>query len=234
MLERLIHSITGVDMSMFEGMTSEEIEARDNEIERIESQHEAKAKQERYERSGVPRRYWQESLETYRITTAEQRKAAEAVANFIGEIRKGKRRILVILGSVGTGKTHLLCAAIRELGGKYKTAAELIEEIRHAKSFNADMTEKEIMESHARGNLSVMDEIGRGINPADEKYMLYEYANSIYNMRASALWASNFTKKEFLQYVGAAVADRLVEYGSIIEIGGESYRKELRRSSGRE
>lgn len=217
--------------NVLQNMTLEEMAARDAEIERADAEAAAAAKQIRYEKSGVPRRYWHESLDTYKLTNENQRKAAAAVADLINKIKAGKKHILVLLGAVGTGKTHLCCAAIREIGGQYMTAPDLVEEIRHAKAFNAEATEKQIIERYVNNKISVLDEVGRGINATDEKYMIYLYINELYNTNGSAIITSNFNKKDFLEYVGAAVADRLVEYGSIIEIGGESYRKELRRSN---
>ncbi|WP_296024493.1 ATP-binding protein [uncultured Treponema sp.] len=213
-------------------MTPEEIKARDEEIAKLEEKQAQREKLERYEKSGVPARYLTESLDTFRIKTEEQRSAAKSVADFIYDIRAGKNRILVLLGAVGTGKTHLCCAAIRELGGRYMTAAEIVEEIRHAKSFSAGATEKQIIEKYAGAKLAVMDEIGRSINAGEEKYMIYNFLNALYNLRGSAIITSNFLKKEFLNYIGAASADRLVENGVIIEMTGESYRRELRAQNG--
>lgn len=216
----------------FNEMTPEEIKARDEEIERADAEAAEKTKQERYEKSGTPRRYWSENLDTYKIKTEAQRKAAAAVTDFITAIKAGRSRILVLLGPVGTGKTHLCCAAIREVGGRYMTAAEMIEEIRHAKAFSAEATEKQIIEKYAGSTISVMDEVGRGINAVDEKYMLYAYVNALYNLNGSGIITSNFTKSDFINYVGAAVTDRLVENGVIIELSGSSYRKELRAQNG--
>ncbi|MCQ2273078.1 MAG: ATP-binding protein [Bacteroidales bacterium] len=220
-----------INIENMQPMTPEEIAAHDREIEQAEEKAAAEAKQERYEKSGVPPRYWPESFDTYKVDTTERQKAASVVTQFVKDVKNNKPNILVLLGPVGTGKTHLVCAALREIGGQYMTAAELVEEIRHTKAFNANLTEKQIVDKHAKAPVSVLDEVGRGINATDEKYTMYLYINALYNLRGSALITSNYSKSEFLNYVGAAVADRLVEYGSIIEIGGESYRRELRRSN---
>lgn len=209
-------------------MTEAERAEHDAEVAAAEARDREEAKQQRYERSGVPMRYYKETLYTYERATESQQKAAEAVTAFIDDVKAGTPRVLVLLGPVGTGKTHLCCAAIRELGGQYMTAAELVEEIRHAKAFNADATEKQILERYAARKLSVLDEVGRGVNATDEKYTIYGYINALYNRNGSAIVTSNMQKSEFLQYVGAAVADRLVEYGAIVELSGDSYRKKLR------
>lgn len=226
-----INDIIETARQRLESMSAEEKAERDRTIEEMDRLEAAKRKQQRYENSGTPRRYWRESLDTYSIKTDDQQRAAAGVTDFIKSVKNGKPRILVLLGPVGTGKTHLCCAAIRELGGRYMTAAELIEEIRHAKAFSADKTEKEIIEDYAGARVSVLDEIGRGINANDEKYMLYTYVNALYNLNGSAIITSNFSKSAFIEYAGAAVVDRLVENGTIIEIKGDSYRKELRRAN---
>ena len=77
----------------------------------------------------------------------------------------------------------------------------------------------------------VIDEIGRGIASTDEKYMLYQILNARYNTRKPTVLISNFTKADFLQYIGVAAADRLVESAEIWELNGESYRRELREQN---
>ena len=58
--------------------------------------------------------------------------------------------------------------------------------------------------------------------------MIYQILNARYNTRKPTVLISNHKMQEFLQYIGAAAADRLVESAEIIEMNGESYRRELR------
>jgi DNA replication protein DnaC len=74
----------------------------------------------------------------------------------------------------------------------------------------------------------IIDEIGRGIAATDEKYMLYQVLNARYNTRKPTVLISNHKKADFLQYIGVAAADRLVESAELVEMNGESYRRELR------
>jgi DNA replication protein DnaC len=211
-------------------MTAEEIAAHDAEIKRQEEEQEQRERIERYKRSGVPERYYNESLDTYKITNEMQKAAARAIGEFLREIKCGAFRTLVLIGSAGTGKTHLACGVVREYGGKYATAPDIVEVIRRAKSFSADQTEQQIIDSYSHKSLLIIDEIGRGIAATDEKYMLYQIINARYNTRKPTVLISNFTKADFLQYIGVAAADRLVESGDIVEMTGESFRK-LRRQN---
>ena len=213
-------------------MTPEEMAAHDAEIERQERQQAQRDKLERYEKSGVPERYFNEALDTYKITNEMQATAAKAATNFLHAVKCGEFKSLVLIGSAGTGKTHLACAIIREAGGKYRTAPEIVEEMRRAKSFTANDTEADIIKYYGHVPLLVIDEIGRGIASTDEKYMLYQILNARYNTRKPTVLISNFTKADFLQYIGVAAADRLVESAEVWELNGESYRRELRAQNG--
>ena len=213
-------------------MTPEEMAAHDAEIERQERQQAEREKLERYEKSGVPERYFTESLETYKINNEMQAMAAKAATNFLHAVKCGEFKSLVMIGNAGTGKTHLACAIIREAGGKYRTAPDIVEEMRRAKSFTAAETEADIIKYYGHVPLLVIDEIGRGIASTDEKYMLYQILNARYNTRKPTVLISNFTKADFLQYIGVAAADRLVESAEVWELNGESYRRELRAQNG--
>lgn len=212
----------------FENMTPEELAAYEKEVAQHELEQTRREAMDRYQSSGVPERYWAESLDTYHIKNDMQKAAATSAANFIKATQNGQFKSLAMIGNAGTGKTHLACAIVREAGGKYRTAPDIVEELRRAKSFTASETEADIIRYYSRLPLLVIDEIGRGIAAADEKYMLYMILNARYNTRRPSVLISNLNKSEFLQYIGVAAADRLVESADIVEMNGQSYRRELR------
>lgn len=192
-----------------------------------ERKREEEEKRERYKKA-VPARYWAESLDTYKADSDERKAAKSKACAFIHAVKCGQFQTLIFLGTVGTGKTHLACGIIRECGGIYRLAPAIVEEIRRAKSFTAKETEAEILDDYGRASLLVVDEIGRGVAAAEEQYMLYQIINERYNRRKPTVLISNQTKKEFLQYVGIAAADRLTESAQAVEFAGKSYRASLR------
>ena len=208
-----------------------EFQERDTEIQAWEKAQELRQKKERYQRQ-VPERYWSESIDTYKTDTEERRKAKAKAESFIEAVKCGKFQTLILLGSVGTGKTHLASGIIYECGGLYRLAPAIVEEIRRAKSFTAKETESDILDTYGRASLLVVDEIGRGVAAIEEQYMLYQIINERYNRRKPTVLISNQTKKDFLQYIGVAAVDRLVETAEIWELNGESYRRELRVKNG--
>lgn len=212
----------------FNSMTPEEMAAHDAQVEeRIKAQELCDA-YERYKTSGAPERYWHESVETYRVSSEMQNKALQSARAYIDAVKCGEFKSLVMIGNAGTGKTHLACGIVRACGGKYRTAPDIVEELRRAKSFSASETEAKIIAYYGHVSFLVIDEIGRGINATAEKYMIYQILNARYNTRKPTVLISNHKKAEFLQYIGVAAADRLVESAEMIEMNGESYRRELR------
>lgn len=177
----------------------------------------------------VPERFVKESLDTYKIDDAEKQNALAKARLFVQAVKSENFQTLVFLGNVGTGKTHLSCGIIRECGGFYRLASSIVDELRRAKSFNADKTETNTLKFYGKADLLIIDEIGRGAVAADEQYMLYQIINERYNRRQPTVLVSNQIKKEFLQYIGIAAADRLIESAQVVELTGKSYRATLRQ-----
>lgn len=219
---RKLSDILNIDIAQF----SAEHDAEIAEMERTQAERE---KISRY-RKQAPERYRGESIDTYRAETDTQKKALSAARNFIDAVDCGAFSSLIFIGTVGTGKTHLALAIIRECGGIYRLSPNIVEEIRRAKSFNAKESEADILTNYGNARLLVIDEIGRGVAAAEEQYMLYQIINERYNRRKPTILISNQTKKEFLNYVGIAAADRLTESAQVVEFTGRSYRAELRRN----
>lgn len=204
---------------------------RDAEIEEMERKQAEREKIERYKRQ-APARYWNEKLDTYKAETEAQIKAKTATQDFINAVDCGIFCSLIFIGKVGTGKTHLALSIIRECGGLYRLSSNIVEELRRAKSFTAKESEAEILENYGNARLLVIDEIGRGVAGAEEQYMLYQIINERYNRRKPTILISNQTKKNFLNYIGIAAADRLTESAQVVEFTWQSYRAVIRRDGG--
>lgn len=192
------------------------------EVERMKEQHEEEMRLTRY-RMTVPRRYWDESLETY-VTTPENQDAFRSVCAFVSDVRAGKFRTLVLLGNPGTGKTHLACGVLLALGGEtYRMSATICDEMNRARAYGSKVTELDILDKYSHG-FCVIDEIGRALNEKEEKYMLYQMVNACSNNKTSLVIVSNFSRDDFFKYSGEAVIDRLSESAIIVELAGKSYR----------
>lgn len=205
-------------------MSEEEHMMYDREVAERIAAHEAREKNERFRRCGIGERFFCESFDTYIARNEETKMAKEIVLKYLKDIQQGKFRTLKLLGAVGNGKTHLAAAILKEFGGTYRKAAEIVSEYQVSKSFSANLREKDLMDMYGRSKLLVIDEIGRSNSEKDEKYMLYALLNARYEMRKPSVLISNFFNKDFAMYTGEAVTDRLNEQAITIEFKGDSYR----------
>ena len=147
---------------------------------------------------------------------------------------------VVLIGEVGTGKTHLaialgLSACQREHRVRFFTAAELANALVEAKE-QKKLARK--LEQLARYELIVLDELG--YVPFDKlgADLLFSFVSRVYERRSLivttnlpfARWSEVFLDAT----AAAAVIDRVVHHATILKTEGESYRlKDAKRRAPR-
>lgn len=137
---------------------------------------------------------------------------------------------LVLYGDVGTGKTHLaiaLAAAACQQGvpAKYFTTASLVMHLRRAKE--NDRLDRELA-LLGRNKLLVIDEFGYLPIDTEGARLLFQVIADGYEQRSLVLT----TNLEFARWgtvfgddtMAAAVIDRIVHHGRLLQFRGESYR----------
>lgn len=141
-----------------------------------------------------------------------------------------RREDLVLMGDVGTGKTHMasaLCqlACDRRLEARFFTASSLVMRLRRARE--EGRLDRE-MSQIARARLLVIDELGFLPLDADGARLVFQVFADAYE-RQSVVITTNL---EFSRWGGvfgddqmaAAVIDRVVHHGRLVQFRGESYR----------
>lgn len=141
-----------------------------------------------------------------------------------------RREGLVLMGDVGTGKTHMagaLCqlACDRRLEARFFTASTLVMRLRRARE--EGRLDRE-MSQVARARLLVIDELGFLPLDADGARLVFQVFADAYE-RQSVVITTNL---EFSRWGGvfgddqmaAAVIDRVVHHGRLVQFRGESHR----------
>ena len=95
-------------------------EKKVEEYEKQQADIQRQKAQERYEQSGVPMKFFNESIETFTAETETEKKVVESIIDYANNPAD---RILILYGNNGTGKTHLACGVIRKYGGWYITSS---------------------------------------------------------------------------------------------------------------
>ena len=142
----------------------------------------------------------------------------------------GRREDLVLMGDVGTGKTHMasaLCAPAceRRLEARFFTASSLVARLRRAR--DEGRLDRESARP-GRARLLVVDELGFLPLDADGARLLSRVFADAYERQSVVItanpgfsrWGSVFGDDQ----MAAAVIDRVVHHGRLLQFRGESYR----------
>lgn len=201
-------------------------EAKRIEADRIEQEvlireNARRAIESRVGRSCIPPRFADRSFANFQAETPGQKSAqticAEYAEQFPSHAQRG--RSLMLLGNVGTGKTHLATAignhVIREFGltALYVTAGSVI---RHVKaSFDKDTSHNEVQayQLFAAPDLLILDEVGVQNATEFERAVMFELVNSRYEAMKPMIVISNRSREDLPTYMGDRVVDRLRENG---------------------
>lgn len=137
---------------------------------------------------------------------------------------------LVLMGDVGTGKTHMaeaLCTLCCQQArpARFFTASSLVMHIRRAR--DDGRLDRELSQI-GKAELLVIDELGFLPLDADGARLLFQVVSEAYE-RKSVLFTTNLEFSRWGAVFGddqmaAAVIDRVVHHGRLLQFKGESYR----------
>lgn len=154
-------------------------------------------------------------------------------------VKNGFSRNILLIGGVGTGKTHLAYAVLNALAEVkisssnpsyrwysenkviYRTAKDIIDNIR------ASWKEPEIsdMKEFCSCPLLIIDEIGVQYGTDGERNELYTVFNRRYEDMLPIMAISNNSLTELQNILGQRIYDRLIDGALIFELNGRSHRK---------
>ncbi|MGO5269258.1 IS21-like element helper ATPase IstB [Parafannyhessea umbonata] len=142
----------------------------------------------------------------------------------------GGREDLVLMGDVGTGKTHmaealcvLACQSARP--ARFFTASSLVGRLRRAR--DEGRLDRELAQV-GRAELLVVDELGFLPLDVDGARLLFQVVSQAYETQ-SVVFTTNLEFSRWGSVFGddqmaAAVIDRVVHHGRLLQFRGESYR----------
>lgn len=184
----------------------------------------------------IPPRFQHKGFENYLADNDGQKRALAKCLRYADQFNENyeKGKSLLLLGGVGTGKTHLANAIankiIREQGrtALYSTVGNILRFIRATYS-DKNMTESEAFQVFSDPDLLIIDEIGVQKSSEFELTALFDIINDRYENMLPTIIISNHGPSELPNYLGDRVVDRLREGGEAIGFDWTSNRtKEAR------
>jgi DNA replication protein DnaC len=181
----------------------------------------------------IPDRYWSDSLRNFSATTLAQKSVLKRVTEYCEKWpeKHATGTSMMLLGTPGTGKTHLACSVIFEVtrhchSAYFTTVADFSRAIRATYSPAAKETEGDVLDRFAGYHFLAIDEVGSSSGSDHEKQALFDLINRRYNAVRPTMLLTNLSLEEVREFLGARIMDRLREGGGkVLVLDWESYRK---------
>lgn len=171
----------------------------------------------------IPKRFAEKTFADFVVSSPAQQVALEACADYVNNFSKHRRegRCMLLLGKVGTGKTHLAIAAANHLINEcmvkaiYRTVGTLIGEIRSTFNERSGESEAHILREVIGADLLVLDEVGATKQSEFELATLFSIINGRYEQCRPTIIVSNLSPSELNDALGARCVDRIRENSCI-------------------
>jgi DNA replication protein DnaC len=219
---------------------SKEDADREAAVQAKKEQMERQAKIEaRLEQAGIPALFRNRTFANYEVKTDAQERAWERFHGFAAGFRSHLKTgtVLVGIGKVGTGKSHLACAVANDLMARghtvyFTSTARLFTKIRGTWSRNSELTEEQMLRQFESIDLMILDEIGLQRGTDDEIRTLHELLEARRLNCKPTILLTNLDVPSLKAYLGERFMDRLSESGVSVKFDWESHRRASRDVAG--
>src|SRR5450432_501719 len=149
------------------------------------------------ESARIPRRYARCKLETFKYqSNSSQYKAYELARSLVADYPHVNRGLLLI-GSVGVGKTHLAVGILRGLISKgvpclFYESGSLLKRIQDSYNPISKTSEMSVLAPVFEAEVLVLDELGATVPTDWVRDTLYQIINARYNARKLTVFTTNF------------------------------------------
>jgi len=196
---------------------------------------------DKFNRAGVPGEFAHSTLGTFAVRNEDVGEAHQAAAQFLRGFTLGSRG-LCFWGPVGTGKTHLATALVRELTLERGVACRFCDNLQLLQDLKMAYERREgtaeLLEPLAEVDVLVIDDLGKGLGSKWEITVLDDVVNRRYNAGHTTLVTTNYPDKaasaiadgfETLQHrVDRRIYSRLKAMCDFHQLNGEDYRQSRR------
>lgn len=167
--------------------------------------------------AGVSARNVEKQFDSYIADTEDKKKALSAATDYANSVcGYGKGFNLILVGTTGTGKTHLANAITNHCILSGKTCAtvqlkNLISEYRASWTDRASLSSTEVIEKYGSMKGLVIDEIGLDDVTQNESVIIFELINKRYDNMLTTAFVSNLNANGLKEVLGDRVSDRIKE-----------------------
>lgn len=188
------------------------------------------------EKAKIPRRYTDCHFQSYKVMNPSQERAFRFASRLAMEYPAVERGLL-LMGSVGVGKTHLAVSILKALTERgflcrfYEFGA-LLKEIQNSYNPVSQVTELKVLQPIFDCEILVLDEIGAS-KPTDwVRDTMAHIINTRYNDKKLTIFTTNYSDERKIERdetledrIGVRLRSRLFEMCKTVQIDGFDFRK---------
>jgi DNA replication protein DnaC len=200
----------------------------------------AKSKDNTLTRLNIPKRYTDCHFHNYRAETQSQQRAFK-MSSELSLKYPAVDRGLLLMGTVGVGKTHLAVSILKSLSEKgiscyFCEFGSLLKQIQDSYNPVSQNSELELLAPVFESEVLVLDELGAS-KPTDWMRDTLSYIiNTRYNDKKLTIFTTNYLDKRYHseeilpERIGVRLRSRLYEMCRTVAIVGDDYRKNFDKS----
>ena len=221
--------------SLLEGITSEELEQRDREIELARRAEIKKDRDNAFFGCGIDEDAKENTFQNYQATTIEQKKALSSVYDFTKKVISGQYCALVLYGNPGVGKTHLVTACLNMVlhsvkktwgedyveyfSGRYVLSRYISSRFMNTINFRSNETYDDVVNEYCNPDLLVIDEIGRDpLSITGESSGLFAIIDKRKSKGKAIAMSTNCNFEEFSKILGSAAMSRILQNAIVVDM----------------
>ncbi len=188
------------------------------------------------DKARIPKRYEDCHFHSYRVLNPSQERAFKYASKLAMEYPAIERGLL-LMGTVGVGKTHLAVSILKSLTERgfnclFYESGSLLKEIQNSYNVYTQSSELKVLAPIFDAEVLVLDELGASKPTEWVRDTMANIINTRYNDKKLTIFTTNYLdekraeKDESLEdRIGVRLRSRLFEMCRTVAIGGEDFRR---------